>query len=320
MPVNILVFPGNARAKSKILSYLDSQSSLRLREVCKSARILANLSIVLNQTTIVRSFECAMRQVYDNRLYAVMTIYFENRGKCVLWKSVLNRIIKGLQVSDFYMTEACSSLHATMRPEHVEHFFAYMKPLIGRTEFQDLSLSRCSNEIIRICSKFVIGKSISKICITCIEYISKDFNSYLHLLRDCKTDHLSFFPQLINRECIEWLSQISNLVKVLAIKVSGSSTTDISPLAIVRALCLEKSKCSEIHLTFYSQIYLSFSAIQIMLKLFHSSNKKIHISSIFKGDHIDLQVGLYQLKSFNIQMRTDVARYIIIKSLQAEFV
>lgn len=61
-------------------------------------------------------------------------------------------------------------------------------------------------------------------------------------------------------------------------------------------------------MVFYSKLF----------QLFHSSNKKIHISSFFREDHIDLQVGLYQLKT--IPMITDVVRYIIIKPLQAESV
>lgn len=126
MPLNILTLSANAR--DTILSYIDNQSILRMRQVghtmsnkkisanhqvSKTAKESADISFVRTQKTNIQSLECKVTRRIKigrktnhpetNHGYAVLAFDFENRGICSIWRTVFDCITNNLNMPPFHV-------------------------------------------------------------------------------------------------------------------------------------------------------------------------------------------------------------------------
>lgn len=63
-------------------------------------------------------------------------------------------------------------MRVTMRINDIEKFFDYVKPHFGEAEIRQLKLSSCSQNVIRMCTKFIGMKQIKKVLVCCVSYDS----------------------------------------------------------------------------------------------------------------------------------------------------
>ncbi|KAF8371650.1 hypothetical protein PRIPAC_78079 [Pristionchus pacificus] len=292
MPVNLLDLHANARLK--IFGFLDDPTIWQMREISKSVKQSADFAIIRSRKTVIVELECEMKQ--RNAGQVELYFAFECSGMWSVWRSVVNRITKKLNLPRFTVYQLYRSMRVIMKMNKIEKFFNYIQPHFGKAEISQLKLSNCSQNVIRMCTKFIGMKPIERVSIVCVSYDSDLFDTYHEVVIQYMPDSLMFFLNVLDRESIKWILQIANKVAKLHINAMDSICPKLTPMGIIRSLIsAESKKCNVLYISFLGNVDYSLLEVEKILQMLHFTTRKVLIQYRTTAGPIDVQVGVYKV-------------------------